>query len=49
MSDGHQLETEPESVAIAAPFRDEAQIGVVQEEEPLQHRLFRGLRLESPV
>jgi hypothetical protein len=30
MPHGHQLETEPEPVVITALFRDEVQIGVVQ-------------------
>ena len=47
MTNRHQLEREPQPVVITTPLRDQLPVRVVQEEEPLQHRLIRRSRVPA--
>ena len=48
MTHRDQLQCEPEPVVVAAPLRDDNPVGIIEEEEPLQHLTF-GICTVPPV
>lgn len=49
MTNGHKLEPEPEPVVVAPPLHHQLAIQIIEEEKPLQHRLFRSFMRLPPV